>query len=75
MVAPEDISVLKELAIIYDLMGKENLSGPLYSEIVDKSPDLKPKRVKSSYKRVTVVDFPLVPVTPTRINFSEGFSK
>ena len=39
MVAPEDIDVLKELAMIYDLMGKENLSAPLYLEIVEKSPD------------------------------------
>jgi tetratricopeptide (TPR) repeat protein len=39
MIAPEDINVLKELAMIYDLMGKEDLSAPLYLEIVDKTPD------------------------------------
>ena len=39
MIAPDDISVLKELAMIYDLMGKENLSSPLYLEIVAKAPD------------------------------------
>lgn len=39
IIEPESINVLKELAIIYDLMGKENLSGPLYLEIVEKSPD------------------------------------
>ncbi|MBE0576204.1 MAG: tetratricopeptide repeat protein [Desulfuromonadales bacterium] len=39
MIAPEDISVLKELAMIYDLMGKETLSAPLYLEIVERSPD------------------------------------
>lgn len=39
MIAPENINVLKELAIIYDLMGKENLSAPLYLEIVGRTPD------------------------------------
>lgn len=39
MIAPQDINVLKELAMIYDLMGKENLSAPLYLEIVNKAPD------------------------------------
>jgi len=39
MVDPADISVLNELALIYDLMGKETLSAPLYLEIVNKAPD------------------------------------
>ncbi len=39
MIGPDDIGVLKELAMIYDLMGRENLSAPLYIEIVNKTPD------------------------------------
>jgi Flp pilus assembly protein TadD len=39
MISPDDIGVLKELAMIYDLMGRENLSAPLYIEIVNKAPD------------------------------------
>ncbi len=38
-VAPNDVAVLTELAIIYDLMGKEALSGPIYKEILDRTPD------------------------------------
>jgi len=38
-VDPKDINVIKELAMIYDLMGKENLSGPLYHEILAMAPD------------------------------------
>ena len=38
-IEPGDINVLKELAIIYDLMGKENLSEPLYREIIAIAPD------------------------------------
>lgn len=37
--APNEIEVLTELAIIYDLMGKEVLSEPIYQEILARVPD------------------------------------
>lgn len=40
LISGDDIAVLNELAIIYDLMGRENLAAPLYQEIVDRSPDV-----------------------------------
>lgn len=39
LVAADDVRVLSELAIIYDMMGKEALAEPLYREIVEKAPD------------------------------------
>jgi Tfp pilus assembly protein PilF len=39
VVEPENINVIRELAVTYDLMGQENLSGPLYLEIVERNPD------------------------------------
>ena len=39
-ISRDDLMVLKELAIIYDLMGRENLAAPLHREIVEKSPDV-----------------------------------
>lgn len=40
VVSQDDLMVLNELAIIYDLMGRENLAEPLYREIVERSPDV-----------------------------------
>lgn len=40
LVSRDDLAVLNELAIVYDLMGRENLAEPLYREIVEKSPDV-----------------------------------
>jgi tetratricopeptide (TPR) repeat protein len=37
--SPNDITVLTELAIIYDLLGKESLSTPIYQEILERTPD------------------------------------
>lgn len=39
-ITPDDIMVLNELAIIYDLMGRENLAEPLHREIVARTPDV-----------------------------------
>ena len=39
MIDPENITVLQELAMIYDMTGRENLSAPIYQEIVEKAPD------------------------------------
>lgn len=39
LLAPEDIRVLSELAIIYGMMGKETLAEPLFKEIVERTPD------------------------------------
>lgn len=38
-IEPNNIKVLTELAIIYDLLGKETLSAPIYREILERAPD------------------------------------
>lgn len=38
-VAPDEVAVLTELAVIYDLMGNETLSAPIYQEILTRVPD------------------------------------
>ena len=39
MIESDNIDILRELAMIYDVMGKENLSAALYKEILEKTPD------------------------------------
>lgn len=38
-IEPNSIRVLTELAIIYDMLGKEALSAPIYQEILNRAPD------------------------------------
>jgi len=66
--APNDVRVLTELAISYDLQGQENLAAPLYQEIASKSPD-----EAASYNNIGVNELSQGHYAAAIVNFSKAF--
>lgn len=66
--APNDVSVLTELAINYDLQGQENLAAPLYREIAAKTPDQ-----AAVYNNIGVNEMSQGHYPEAIVNFSKAF--
>lgn len=66
--APNDVRVLTELAINYDLQGQENLAAPLYLEIASKAPEQ-----ASSYNNIGVSELTQGHYAEAIIQFSKAF--
>lgn len=66
--APNDVVVLTELAISYDLQGQENLAAPLYQEIALKAPDQ-----AATYNNIGVNELSQNRYASSIVNFSKAF--
>lgn len=66
--APNDVNVLTELAINYDLQGQENLAAPLYREIAVKTPDQ-----AAVYNNIGVNEMAQGQYPEAIVNFSKAF--
>lgn len=66
--APNDVRVLTELAITYDIQGQENLAAPLYREVAAKVPDQ-----AASYNNIGVSELSQGRYAVAIVNFSKAF--
>lgn len=66
--APNDVRVMTELAIGYDMQGQESLAAPLYREIALKAPDQ-----AASYNNIGVNELSQGRYAEAIVNFSKAF--
>jgi Flp pilus assembly protein TadD len=66
--APNDVRVLSELAISYDLQGEEKLAAPLYQEVAVKAPDQ-----AATYNNIGVSKLTQGQYAEAIVNFSKAY--
>lgn len=66
--APDDVRVLTELAITYDIQGQEKLAAPLYREVAAKAPDQ-----AASYNNIGVSELSQGRYATAIVNLSKAF--